>query len=48
MLRIVGGIRQDQHFGRTGDRVDADLAEHLAFGFRDIGVAWADDAIDRR
>ena len=46
--RIVGGIGQDDDFGRTGDGVDADAAEHLPFGFRDIGVAGTDDAIDRR
>jgi hypothetical protein len=32
----------------TGDHVDADLAEHLALGGGDIGIAGADDLGDRR
>ena len=45
---IAGVVGDDQHFGRAGDHVDADLAEHQALGGRDIGVAGADDLGDRR
>ena len=48
-VRIVAGaVGDDQHLGRTGDHVDADRAEHLPLGGRDIGVAGADDLGDRR
>ena len=36
------------HLRRAGHHVDADLAEHLALGGGDIGVAGADDLGDRR
>ena len=35
-------------FRRPGDHVDADRAEHPALGRGDIGVARADDLVDRR
>ena len=38
----------DQHFGGTGDHVDADLAEHQPLGGGDIGIAGPDDLGDRR
>ena len=41
-------IGQDQHLRRTGDHVDAHLAEHQTLGGRDIGVAGPDDLGDRR
>ena len=41
-------VGDDQHLGRAGDHVDADRAEDLALGGRDIGVAGADDLGDRR
>ena len=47
-VRIVAAVGDDQHFRRAGDHVDADRAEHLALGGRDIGVAGADDLGDRR
>ena len=40
-------VGDDQHFRRAGDHVDADRAEHLALGGRDIGVAGPDDLGDR-
>ena len=43
--RLVG---EDQHLGRPGDHVDADLAEHQPLGRRDIGIARPDDLGDRR
>ena len=45
---IVVAVGDDQHFRRAGDHVDADGAEHLPLGGRDIGVAGADDLGDRR
>ncbi len=45
--RVGGAVGQDHHLGRPGDAVDADAAEHLALGLRDIGVAGADDAVHR-
>ena len=45
----VGGIvGNDQGFSRSGQQVDADAAEQLALGLRHIGVAGADQHIDRR
>ena len=41
-------VGDDQHLGRTGDHVDADLAEHQALGRRHIGIARPDDLGDRR
>ena len=41
-------VGDDQHFRRPGDHVDADGAEHLPLGGRDIGVARPDDLGDRR
>ncbi len=43
--RVVG---DDQGLGRAGEQVDADAAEQLPLGLGDIGVAGADDHIDRR
>ena len=45
---IAGLVGEDQHFGRAGDHVDADRAEHQALGRRHIGVAGTDDLGDRR
>ena len=45
---IAGVVGDDQHFGRAGDHVDADLAEHQPLGRGDIGVAGADDLRHRR
>ena len=47
-VRIAIVIGDDQDFGGTGDHVDADFAEHDAFGGRHIGIARADDLGDRR
>ena len=44
---IVAGVGDDQHFRRAGDHVDADRAEHLPLGGRDIGIARPDDLGDR-
>src|SRR5262249_56714157 len=41
-------VGQHQHLGRTGDHVDADLAEHQPLRRRHVGVARADDLVDRR
>ena len=34
--RVLGGIGDHHHFGRAGDAVDADAAEHLALGLGHI------------
>ena len=44
--RVVRLVGDDQNLGRACDRVDADLAEDLALGGGDIGVAGADDLVD--
>ena len=33
--------------GRTGEQVDADLAEQLPLGLRDVGVARTGEQVDR-
>jgi hypothetical protein len=43
--RLVG---EDEHLGRTGDHVDADLAEHQTLGGRHIGIAGSDNLGNRR
>ena len=45
---IAGLVGDDQHLGRPGDHVDADLAEHNAFGGCHVGIARSDDLGDRR
>ena len=40
-------VGDDQHFGRPGEEVDADLAEQLALGLGDVGVAGAGEHVDR-
>ncbi len=47
-VRIIGAVGDDENFRRPGDGIDADLAEHLALGRGDIGIAGADDLVDRR
>ncbi len=39
-------VGDDQHLGRPGEQVDADLAEQLPLRLGDIGVAGARDQID--
>ena len=46
--RVGGGVGEHDDFGRAGDHVDADEAEHAALGGGDIGVARPDDLGDRR
>ena len=41
-------VGDHQRLGRAGEQIDADAAEQLALGFGDIGVAGADDHVDRR
>jgi hypothetical protein len=43
---IGRAIGNDQHFGGARDGIDADLAEDLALGGSDIGIAGADDLVD--
>ncbi len=45
--RIGVSVGEDHHFAWTCDHVDADSAEHPPLGRRDIGVAGADDLVDR-
>ena len=45
--RIIVAIGQHQDFRRPGDQVDADPTEDPPLGGRHIGVAWADDLVDR-
>ena len=40
-------VGDDQRLGRPGQQVDADAAEQLPLGLRHIGVAGADDHVDR-
>ena len=46
-VRIGVPVGEDQHLGRAGDHVDADLAEHAPLGRRHISVAGTDDLGDR-
>ena len=41
-------VGDDERFGRAGEQVDADAAEQLPLRLRHIGVARADDHVDRR
>ena len=41
-------VGDHQRLGRAGEQVDADAAEQLALGFRHVGVAGADQHVDRR
>ena len=43
----LSAVGHHQHLRRAGDHVDADRAEHLALGRRDIGIAGPDDLGDR-
>ncbi len=45
---IAGIVGDDQRLGGTGQQIDADASEQLALGFGDVGVAGADDHVDRR
>ena len=47
-LAVDAVVGDHQRLGRAGEQVDADAAEQLALGFRHIGVARADDHVDRR
>ena len=40
------GFGDDQHFGGTGDCIDADLAEYQTLGSSDVGIAWTDNLVD--
>ena len=44
---IVLAVGDDEDFARPGDHVDADDAVELALGLGDLGVARADDHVDR-
>ena len=46
-VRIAVAIGDNEHFGRSGNGVDADLAEHNSFGGRDVRVPRPDDLGDR-
>ena len=46
--RIVVAVGDHHHLRRARHHVDADLAEHLALGGGDIGIAGADDLGDGR
>ena len=43
--RLVG---DDQRLGRAGEQIDADAAEQLPLGLGHVGVAGADEHVDRR
>jgi hypothetical protein len=45
---VSRGVGKDQDLRGTGDHVDADGAEDLTLGRRHIGIAGADDNVDRR
>ena len=40
---MTAPVRHDQHFGRTGDHVDADLSKDEALGRRHIGISRPHD-----
>ena len=44
---ILVAVGDHHDLRRTGDQVDADPAEDLALGLGDVGVAGADDLVDR-
>ena len=44
----AGAVGDHQGLGRAGEEVDADPAEELALGLGDVGVAGADQHVDRR
>ena len=46
-LGVGGLVGDDQDLGRAGQQVDADPPEELALGLGDIGVARADEHVDR-
>ena len=45
--RPRGLVGDDEDLGRAGEEVDADDPEQLALGLRDVGVAGADEQVDR-
>ncbi len=45
--RIGHVVGQDRNLGRTGQLVEADLAECLTLGFGNVLVTRADDHVDR-
>ena len=45
--RIGAPVGKHHHFAGARDHVDADDSEHAPLGRRDIGVAGADDLVDR-
>ena len=47
-VRARAVVGDDENLRWTGDHVDADQAEHAALGRGDIGIAGADDLVDRR
>ncbi len=47
-FRIDAVVGDDQGLGRPGEQIDADAAEQLTLGLGHIGVAGADDHVDRR
>ena len=47
-VRVGAVVGHHKYLARAGQLVDADLAEHLALGFIDVGVAGADDLVHRR
>ena len=46
-LGVGGVVGDDQDLGRAGEQIDADPAVELALGLGDIGVAGADQHVDR-
>ncbi len=47
-VRVGLAVADDEDFRRSGDHVDADLAEHVALGGGDVDVARTDDLVHRR
>ncbi len=45
--RIGAGVGNDENLRGAGDHVDPDATEYLALGLGDVGVAGADDLVDR-
>ena len=46
-VRVDHRLGDDHDLGGARDHVDADPAEHLPLGLGDVGVAGADDLVDR-
>ena len=47
-IGVSGFVGHDDHFARSGDRIDIDFAKHMPLGQRNEQIAGADDLVDLR